>query len=203
VNGSHLDQSQQNEIWVLGNGESRTSIDVSKLPRPIIGCNAIHRDLICDFIVAVDKRMVDEIISNPSYRSIPIFTKPNWLSYYKHNQVRSVPSLPYKGSSKADDPWHWTTGPYAVLLASNLNFKKINLVGFDLFGKNHRINNVYKDTKNYSSSTKLPVDHSHWIYQLPKIFECFPEKEYIQWNTKDWYIPDTWKNIKNLTFSFF
>jgi len=201
VNGYHLVQSQHNEIWVLGNGESRKSVDLSKLPRPIIGCNAVHRDFVCDYIVAVDKRMVDEILSNPLYNSINIYTRSNWVPYFRSNQVRQVPSIPYHGTSKADDPWHWNSGPFAVLLASNLNIKKINLLGFDLYGKDQRVNNIYKDTKNYSNSSKLPVDHSHWVHQLPKIFQSYPDKEYIQWNTKDWRIPDNWKVIKNLTFS--
>lgn len=201
MNGYHSAQSQHNEIWVLGNGESRLTVDVSKLPRPIIGCNAIHRDFICDYIVAVDKRMVDEILKNPSYSSVNIYTKPNWLPYYKLQQVKEVPPLTYKGSLKADDPWHWNSGPYAVLLASNLNFKKINLLGFDLYGINQKINNVYKNTKNYSNGSNNPVDHSHWIHQLSKIFQSYPEKEYIIWNTRNWRIPDSWQDIKNLTFS--
>jgi hypothetical protein len=96
-----------------------------------------------------------------------------------------------------DDPWHWGSGPYAVLLAA-INHDDIGIVGMDLYSKNGLVNNVYKDTDNYLKSNKPKVDPSYWIYQLGKIFECYPTKNFTIYQDPDWKIPDQWvmPNIK-------
>ena len=53
-------------MFVLGNGESRKSIDVNTLPGPTIGCNAICRDFFVDHLICVDRRMVDQAYNNYS-----------------------------------------------------------------------------------------------------------------------------------------
>ncbi len=166
-----------------------------------IGCNAIHRDHVCDKIVAVDRRMVMEIIENPSYKSIPVYTRPNWIDHFKKiPNITVVPELPYKGDQRWDDPWHWNSGPFAVLLACLENPKTINLLGFDLYSSDSKVNNVYKNTKNYDNSDRHAVDYSHWLHQLEKLFNCFPNIEFIQWQQENWQIPEKWINSKNLTF---
>ena len=49
-------------MWAIGNGESRTPINIDKLEGPKVGCNAIYRDYSLDYLVCVDKRMMDEAI---------------------------------------------------------------------------------------------------------------------------------------------
>ena len=44
-----------------------------------------------------------------------------------------------------DEPFHWGSGPYAVLLATFLS-KYIKLIGFDLYGIDGKLNNVYENT---------------------------------------------------------
>ncbi len=204
MNGYLLEKYQNNSIAVLGNGESRKPLDLDTLERPLIGCNAIHRDIICDHVVAVDRRMVREILDNPNYKNIPIYTREDWVKEFRSNiNVRSVPKLPYEGKMKMDDPWHWNSGPFAILIACYLRPKKINLLGFDLYSKNSKLNNVYKNTTNYGSDKDKPVDPSHWLHQLKKIFDCFPEIVFCQWQTKDWTIPQVWQETKNLTIHNF
>lgn len=199
MSGYHLDKSVHDEIWVLGNGESRRGYDLSTLGYTI-GCNAIHREFICDQIVAVDRRMVNEIIANPLYKNIPTYTRPDWVGQYKqHTTVTTVPKLPYVGITRADDPWHWNTGPFAILVACYMQPKKINLLGFDLYSSKNKLNNIYKDTKNYGTAVDKPVDHSYWLYHLKKIFESFPDIEFVHLHTDDWTTPHEWLETKNLT----
>lgn len=201
MNGYHLDRSQIDNVWVIGNGESRNNVNLKSLSGMTIGCNAIHRDHVCDKIVAVDRRMVMEIIENPSYKSIPVYTRPNWIDHFKKiPNITVVPELPYKGDQRWDDPWHWNSGPFAVLLACLENPKTINLLGFDLYGSDSKVNNVYKNTKNYDNSDRHAVDYSHWLHQLEKLFNCFPNIEFIQWQQENWQMPEKWINSKNLTF---
>lgn len=200
MNGCLLDKLHLSETWVIGNGESRKHFDLSRIKSHTIGCNAIHRDYVCDEIVAVDRRMVNEILLNPLYKTVPIYTRPNWIQEFKqHLNVKVVPNLPYSGVTRIDDPWHWGSGPFAVLLAAQNNFDTVNLLGFDLYGIDSKMNNVYKDTINYAGSDKHAIDFSYWVYQIAKVFEYYPQINFKIWNTGNWTMPKEWHS-NNLTF---
>jgi len=201
VNGCHLDKLYHNEIWVIGNGESRKTFDLHSIDSHIIGCNAIHREFVCDQIVAVDRRMVTEIVANADYTNIPVSTRPNWIGdFTQYPNVKLLPELPYKGPERRDDPWHWNTGPFAIVIACYMNPKTVNLLGFDLYSVNNKLNNVYKDTRNYGKTKDTPVDHSYWLYHLKRIYDCFPEINFVIHNVENWQMPSEWMDTKNLTF---
>jgi hypothetical protein len=201
VSGYHLVGSNPNNVWVIGNGESRKNLDLKSLKGTIIGCNAIHRDHVCDAVIAVDRRMVHEILKNPEYNQTPIFTRSDWMGQFKSfKNVHVLPDLPYSGSQRWDDPWHWNSGPFAVLIACLQNPAVINLVGFDLYGCDDKVNNLYKNTDNYDPETRNAIDNRHWLHQLKKLFDCFLGIEFIQWQKTDWRMPSDWSQSKNLTF---
>ena len=52
---------------VIGNGESRRGIDLEiyRTTHTLIGCNAIHRDLVVDHLICCDRRMGAEATENP------------------------------------------------------------------------------------------------------------------------------------------
>lgn len=180
---------------VIGNGESRKSIRLNDCDYKI-GCNAAYRDLEIDTLVCVDKRMVKEALSNNFTNTI--YTRSEWAAgFNSFSNVKSFPSLPYKGKLRQDDPWHWGSGPYAVYIAA-LQEKEIKMIGFDLYSENNKINNVYKDTPNYEKSSYKAIDPSYWIYQIAKIFESFPNNNFTIYNTERWQIPALWKknNVK-------
>lgn len=190
----------ENDIWVVGNGISRQNYPLRKLQGKIIGCNAIHRDYVVDEIVAVDRRMVEEIRLNEKYRNTVIYTRQDWMTFYvDQTQIRPVPELPYKGLHKFDSPLHWNSGPYAVLLAVLKQPHTVNLLGFDLYGIGKTYNNLYMNTANYGKSGDRPVGHSFWIVQLAKLFELYPSINFVQWQKPNWQNPHQWKSFKNLT----
>lgn len=183
---------------VIGNGESRRGIDLeSYRPNTLIGCNAIHRDLKVDHLICCDRRMAAEATENPQTKETLIYVRPSWFHYFrkiqKNKNVRTVPDLPYVGELKRDDPDHWGSGGYAVLLAATLGFEKIELVGFDLYPITDSVNNIYKGTQNYARVEAQAVDPSYWIYQIGKIFSCFPNSTFIIRNRNTWTIPTEWQ----------
>lgn len=192
-------------MLVIGNGESRKGIDIDTIQDTKIGCNAIHRDYHVDHLICVDRRMVKEAIEQGANNGTKIYTRENWYNNYKNfDNVYTVPTLPYKGKNRPDDPFHWGSGPYAVLFASK-NDQVIKLLGFDLFSNNSKVNNVYKDTTGYDSSDKHAVDPRYWIYQIGKIFEIYTARNFIIYQNDDWVIPNEWKfpnisvdNLNNL-----
>lgn len=200
--GTDLEDS--NKAVVIGNGESRLSINLEtyKLTHTLIGCNAIHRDISVTHLVCCDKRMVNEATSNRDILETKIYVRECHFHYFrkikKNKNIIALPNLPYVGTTKKDNPDNWGSGCYAVLVAINLGFKQIELIGFDLYSTNNYTNNVYKGTEHYSKLTDRPIDPSYWVYQLSKIFSCFPEVTFIVKNHFNWKMPTEWQkdNVK-------
>ena len=188
-------------VWVVGNGQSRQGFALNHLKDWTIGCNAVYRDFLCDEFVAVDMRMVNEMLHNNvgSY----VYTRQDWANNYSDARVRPLPDLPFTGDTKADQPFHWNSGPYAILLAAKKNPEYINLLGFDLWSKDGLVNNLYKGTPNYAKSESTSVSPELWIYQLGKLFRYYDQINFVQYQAHDWQIPDEWKDIKNLTIKYF
>ena len=186
---------------VIGNGESRKTVDLHKLKQThtLVGCNAIHRDIVVDHLVCCDRRMVDEATNNPLTKDTLIYVRPNWHHYFrkikKLKNIRLVPDLPYKGNKQQDDPFHWGSGGFAVLLAASLGQKEIDIYGVDLYPTHNKVNNIYKNTAHYGKSDGQAVDPSYWVYQIAKVFENFPECHFRLHNTRDWSLPNEWKKI--------
>jgi hypothetical protein len=188
-------------MLVLGNGESRKAIDISRLKDFKIGCNAVFRDHTVDHLICVDRRMMNEALDAGANLASLVYTRKDWFNSYKDNfkRIRLVPDLPYAGSERPDDPWHWGSGPYAVLLAAKISKNKtVKLLGFDLYGIDNKVNNVYKDTPNYDNSEKRAVDPRYWIYQIGKVIECFSDVNFTIYQEDDWQLPKAW-NYTNVT----
>jgi len=193
-------------MLVIGNGESRSSIDISLLNTTKIGCNAIFRDNVVEHIICVDKRMCDEALKSNANDYSYIYTRPeNYILHTK--KLREVPQLPYVGMDRPDIPKHWGSGPYAVLLSATKS-NEVNLLGFDLYSKTKNVNNIYKGTSNYIAAEKSAVDPRYWIYQIAKVFEYFPKNTFTIYQLEDWQCPKAWKfpnvkvdNISNIYYN--
>jgi hypothetical protein len=168
-------------MYVFGNGESRTSVNIDKLDGIKLGCNAIYRDHVMDHLICVDRRMVSEAINNGANNYALIYTRDNWLDQYKQfKRIRAVPKLPYNGTERWDEPFQWGSGPYAVLLAAKLcKGPTVRLIGFDLYSPTQNVNNVYKGTSNYDTADKRAVDPRYWIHQIGMVFKCFSKLNFI------------------------
>lgn len=186
-------------MYAIGNGESRKNIDIDQLQGPKVGCNAIMRDYTMDYLVCVDNRMVDEAVRRGINNSTLVYTRTNWIDQYNLKNIRRVPDLPYKGTERWDDPWHWGSGSYAVLVAATYaKEREVKLLGFDLYGNEGKINNIYKDTDGYKESDHTFVNPVYWIHQIGMVFQCFPKINFIIYQDNDWVLPKAWneRNVK-------
>lgn len=180
-------------MLAIGNGESRKGIDLNNFNDTKVGCNAIIRDFFVDHLVCVDRRMVNEALT----KNTTIYTRPDWASQYTANKnVTTVPDLLEEGTDRWDEPFHWGSGPYAVLLSAKLcTDLTVRLIGFDLHSTTNTVNNVYKGTSNYDAANKNAVDPRYWVYQMHKVFEWFPNIQFKIYQTKDWTLPERWKKL--------
>lgn len=196
---------------VFGNGESRKSVDITLLKNThtLIGCNAIHRDTVVDHLVCCDRRMVEESTANPLTANTQIHVRDDWFKYFrkikKDKRIHVVPDLPYVGNDKRDQPINWGSGGYAVLLAATLGFKDIAVIGFDLYPKGHKVNNVYKGTSNYAKEDARAVDYSYWVYQISKVFGSYPDTTFTIVNETGWELPTSWQrpNVRFVSINDF
>jgi len=181
-------------MWAIGNGESRSNLNINRLYGPTVGCNAIMRDYHVDHLVCVDRRMVEEAIQLKANEHSIVYTREDWINRYNQSKrIRVVPDLPYAGNQRWDEPFQWGSGPYAVLIAAK-NAKEgfVNLIGFDLYSKTKTVNNMYKDTPNYDASTKNAVDPRYWIHQIGMVIKYFPKLEFNIFQESNWNSPKEW-----------
>lgn len=191
-------------VIAVGNGESRIHIDLSLVidDYTLVGCNALCRDYTLEHLVCVDRRMVVEALTH----NIPtIYTRPDWAGQFLSPNVIPVPDLPYTGNLRQDDPFQWGSGPYAVLVAAHLADSEVYLVGFDLYSKNDKVNNVYKGTANYVKEDSHDVSPKYWIHQIGKVIEHFPTITFRVFVEDDWQLPPEWNqfNLKQESITKF
>jgi len=185
----------QKTTVTIGNGESRKAIDITKIRKSIVGCNAVFRETFIQHLVCVDRRMLEEAVRSNNFSCC--YTRLEWIKQFNSASIKTVPKLPYQGNQRWDEPFQWGSGPYAVLIAAGLS-THVQMIGFDLYSKDKLVNNCYKDTENYDPSTKRAVDPRYWIHQIGKVFECFPRVNFEIYQTPDWQLPEKW-NLPNVS----
>jgi len=176
------------QAFVVGNGTSRAAIDLHQLKTKgkIYGCNALYREFVPDYLVAVDVKMILEINKAGYQLQNPVWTNPN-KAYHK------FVGFNYFNPSKG-----WSSGPTALWLASNHDVDEIYILGFDYEGIGTTVNNIYADTQNYKKSTDKATYFGNWVKQTCITCQKFDKKRYIRVLGENIFIPKEFKTISNL-----
>ena len=155
--------------FVLGNGQSRASIDLVQLQQlgPVYGCNGLYRDWKPDCLVATD-RPIAEAIQRSGYSK-------------KHRFYTRKP-LPDLGAQVVPRKYHGnSSGPIACALAALDGHDRIYMLGYDMGpSPSMRFNNVYAGTEFYKSADAAPTFTGNWIRQLASIAGDFPNCQFIR-----------------------
>jgi hypothetical protein len=161
----------------------------------VYGCNAQYREFELDHLIAVDVKMVNEIISAGYHRDHSVWTNPNKGVSTKQN-INFF--SPHKG---------WSSGPTALWFAASQEHREIYIFGFDFMGVNGKFNNVYADTFNYKKSTDAATFHGNWLNQTEKVIKEFKHIKFTRVVEPNGYLPDklgpTHANLKHITFREF
>lgn len=158
-----------NTAFVIGNGISRNGLELDKLKThgAIYGCNALYRDFTPDVLVATDKPIAEHIESTGYPLSNKFYTRRPTLS----SGALTVPK-PYYGFS---------SGPIAVALAAQEQYRKIYLVGFDMGPTaDNKFNNLYADSEFYKTTGSFPTYTGNWVKQIQKVCGDFPETKFVR-----------------------
>lgn len=188
---------QNNVAFVLGNGRSRLNLKHESLldKGTVYACNAMYREFEPHYLIAVDVKMVNEIVASGYHKTHQVWTNPNKGISTKHylNFFQ-----PHKG---------WSSGPTALWLASNQGHKEIYIFGFDYQGNQGRFNNVYADTYNYKKSSDVATFHGNWLSQTEKIIKEFRATIYYRVIEPGAFIPDQLgpqvPNLKHINYQDF
>ncbi len=155
--------------FVLGNGVSRSSIDLSVLIRygSVYGCNALYREFAPTVLVATD-RPISEQIQQSGYA-------------LKHCFYTRNPMLGLGARRIPEAYWKHSSGPAAVGIAAQDQHSKIYLLGFDMGPTKHnQFNNIYADTEFYKASTAPPTYTKNWVAQIQQIATSFGRTEFVR-----------------------
>ena len=188
-------------VSIIGNGESRRGFDISplKLFSTVIGCNAIYRDFITEYLICADRHMCQQS-ANAVGKGTTILTRQDWADQFAAwPNIKKLPDLPYSGDKRQDQPFHWGAGPYAGVLGLTFKNKAIFMLGFDLHSlEKSKVNNMYTGSEGYTY-IKRPVDPSYWIYQFHKLMGYSdPDTRWIVVNHDRWTMPKEWSQHGNV-----
>ena len=144
----------------------------------VYGCNAQYREYEPHYLIAVDVKMVNEIIAAGYHKTHQVWTNPNkGISTKQNINLFS----PHKG---------WSSGPTALWFAASSGHKEIYILGFDYQGINGKFNNVYADTFNYKKSTDAATYHGNWLNQTEKVIKEFKHTRFYRVIEPAAFIPD-------------
>jgi len=185
--------------FVLGNGTSRSTITLDSISKfgKIYGCNALYRDYIPDYLIAVDAKMVMEINRFSIQNKTQVWTNPN-------KTFSALSNLNYFSPSKG-----WSSGPTALYLASEHQHSEIYILGFDYKGigsENHIVNNIYAGTENYKRKQDRATFYGNWLRQTSTVIQKNPKKRYIRVLSDEGFIPkelDKLQNLEHITVNKF
>ena len=190
-NTNNIENLSSNDIaFVIGNGVSRLPIDLEQLKSigKVYACNAVYRTFQPDFLVAVDVKMILEINKAGFQHKNQVWTNPN-KSYER------IKNLNFFSPSKG-----WSSGPTALWLATQHQYKKIYILGFDFRGskEGRMFNNIYADTANYKKSTDGATFFGNWMRQTTSIIKQNTNIEYKRVIAPDNYCPEELNKFNNL-----
>lgn len=182
--------------FVLGNGISRSALVLANLRSvaTVYACNAVYREYDPDYLVAVDVKMVNEIVAAGYHQHHQVWTNPNkGVSTKSHLHFFA----PHKG---------WSSGPTALWFASQHGHRNIYIFGFDYHGVDGKFNNVYSDTFNYKRSTDGATFFGNWLNQTATVIKENRNTNYIRVIEPDNFVPDKLSvlpNMQHITYSEF
>ena len=182
--------------FVIGNGHSRSVFDLGLLRDKgvLYGCNLLIEEMQLDNTVACDRHIVVHLISQGYDRLTNLWTRQRWTKLVEGN-VKALPDPVAEPKVRYDQEIHWNSGVHAVNLAANQGADVVVLIGFDLWPREDGQNNIYQGRSDFYD-TKIINPH-HWIHQLARCYESYPDVSFVQIQPNSWKDPESWASYDN------
>lgn len=151
----------------------------------------MYREFKPDYLIAVDTKMVNEIVQYRYQHEGQVWTNYN-KSYEKYS------GLNYFKPSKG-----WSSGPTALDFASDHGHDTIYILGFDYQGigpEHKRVNNLYSGSPNYKREHDTSTYYGNWLRQTTTVMQKNSKKRYIRViATEKSFIPEPFENFANIS----
>jgi len=170
-----------NTAFVLGNGESRRGIKIADLKRhgTVFACNGVYRTEEPDYLIAVDPKMILEIVETDYPKTHEVWS--NYNHQYSKNETAKNHVRWFQPSLG------WSSGPTALKMAADKKFTTIYILGFDYQGhprdgskKSFYFNNVFKDSRNYKKSKDEATYYGNWMNQTKRVLTDYPHIQFFR-----------------------
>jgi hypothetical protein len=184
--------------FVVGNGESRLTVPADMYAKwDTWACNLAYRQFQPKHLVCCDRAMLVAALSDYQNHRSELWTRRRWFDSIAMEKVNQLPDLPFTQEHRWDRHMDWGSGVYAAYLACLSQHNVLLFIGFDLWGKNGRLNNVFADQQGYAAADSAEIDPSCWIYQFGRLFQNYPDKQFVFLNWPDWPVPEEWEQYDN------
>ena len=179
-------------ITVIGNGESRKAIGVSKIQGLKIGCNGIYLHEQVDIICAMDKFWRDKIAKETNIPLISRFhnnTFQQMLEIYENDNWTNT-NVPYRG---------YCSGISALDYIC-VNYKDdIYMIGFDFDYKGTTVNHIYKGTQFHPPADRPVQNKNIFLKEFIDTVKRYPRHNIYWVNSSTTKLP----NIERMSISNF
>ena len=175
--------------FVIGNGTSRKKFKLENLVDKglMYACNAVYREFCPNVLVAVDPKMIHEIVGANFQYECEV-----WTNYNK--AFEKYVGLNYFNPNKG-----WSSGPTALYKAVLDGCEDIYILGFDYVGLENgaKVNNIYAGSKNYKAIHEPATYYGNWLRQTETILRDHSDREFIRVVGKKDYNPNNFNNFNN------
>ena len=114
--------------YVIGNGHSRKNYSIDTLTWPKFGCNQIYQDHRVDYLLAQDGQVLRQMERDRVAQTVYVPFK-KWRSLSEQVSPGGLQIQTVRTDERLMS--HWLTGEMAVILAAQLGFDRIKVIGFD------------------------------------------------------------------------
>jgi hypothetical protein len=142
------------------------------------GCNALYRDFMPNYLIAMDWPIVIDILENNVHNRTNFYTQDN--ANFNHVSVDVKENINWlKNMARRLD-----SGNSALEVALDHDYDTIYMIGFD-YNTNDKLPNVYHGTSNYARNSTVPAAESmarEWQSRLRNLVKQFPDTQIIRVN---------------------
>jgi len=181
---------------VIGNGESRATMDLNLVVNHVsgiggvnslqtYGCNALYREHSPDFLVAVGDEIIEEIAASDYCNNNIVYANADALLDYP-GKFYLIPQNLY-----------FDAGSLAVYLACFDGHKRVFMIGYDSYVEESAVNNIYKDTAGYPTSDQ--TQNGAWFTKsLATVMSTYDDVDFIRvMPTNTYYTPVEFQQLVN------
>jgi len=183
---------------VIGNGPSRLQFDLATIGRQMTtyGCNALYRDYMPNYLIAMDQAIVQEILTKK------IQHKTNFYTQEKHNFDHMCIDSSEKINWLKPLDKRLDSGNSALEVALNHNYDIIYMIGFDYNTGDCKLDNVYHGTIHYARNAhnNSAIEMANeWKQRLRQLIRKFPNTQIIRVNGSNTIVNIDQTNYSEIT----